>query len=59
MLDRDEKTVLACFPPDVPQEEMLEEADGRILVLMTLENSPAWIGGTYDGVKFHPPKENE
>ena len=57
MLDYDEKTVIACFPPNVPQDKMIEEANGRILIEMTFENSPAYIKGFYKDGKFYPPKE--
>jgi hypothetical protein len=57
MLDKDNETVIACFPPDVPVNEMLKEADGRDLILMTLENSPAYVKGKYKDGKFYPPKE--
>jgi hypothetical protein len=57
MLDRDEKTVIACFPPDILFEKIIEEADGRILIEMTIENSPAYIKGAYENGKFYPPKE--
>ena len=59
MLDRDDKTVIACFTPDIEEDKMLEEADGRILILMTPENSPAYIQGSYVDGKFYPPKGNE
>lgn len=59
MLDVDDKTVIACFPPDVAQDKMVEEANGRTLILMTPENSPAYIDGTYEDGKFYPPKGNE
>lgn len=57
MLDTDNTTVIACFPPNVPYDKMIEEANGRILIKMTLENSPAGIGWTYIDGKFHSPKE--
>ncbi len=57
MLDYNSNTVIAGFPPDVNQADMLKEADGRTLITMTLENSPAYIGGTYENGKFIPPKD--
>ena len=57
MLNIDNKTVIAVFPPDVPQDKILEEADGRTLIEMTPDNSPGYIGGTYEDGKFYPPKE--
>ena len=53
MLDKDNKTVVACFTPDVPYDKMIEEADGRTLIAMTIENSPAYINGTYKNGKFY------
>lgn len=52
MLDRDNETVIAAFPPDVSEEARLKEADGRMLIEMTLENSPGWIGAKYVNGKF-------
>lgn len=57
MLDTDNQTVIACFPPDVSQDKMLKEANGRTLIEMTFENSPGYINGTYENGKFYPPKE--
>jgi len=57
MLDTDNLTVIACFPPDVEHDKMIEEANGRTLIKMTTENSPAYIKGTYVDGKFYPPKE--
>ena len=56
LLDYDKKTVIGCFPPDVSFEEILVEAKGRILIEMTIGNSPAYIKGTYIDGKFYPPK---
>lgn len=57
MLDYNSNTVIALFTPDVSKEKMLEEANGRTLIKMTLENSPGYIGGIYENGKFYPPKE--
>lgn len=57
LLDTDNTTVIACFPPDLSDDKMLIEANGRILIKMTLENSPAYIKGSYVNGKFYPPKE--
>jgi hypothetical protein len=57
MLDTDNQTVIACFPPDVAQDKIIEEANGRTLIEMTFENSPAYIQGKYIDGKFYPPKE--
>jgi hypothetical protein len=58
LVDNNDK-VLTAYPPDFDTEQMVKEADGRRLVLMTIENSPAWINGTYKDGKFYPPKGNE
>ena len=57
LLDTDNKTVIDCFTHDVSKNKMLEEANGRTLIEMTIENSPAYINGTYVNGKFYPPKE--
>lgn len=57
MLGTDQMTVLACFPPDIPYQKVLEEANGAMLIEMTIENSPAGIGWFYIDGKFFPPKE--
>lgn len=41
--------------PDMTEKEILETANGRTLIPMTLENSPATIGGTYENGKFTLP----
>jgi hypothetical protein len=57
MLDYNTNKVIAVFSPDTPQDKMLEEADGKTLIEMTIENSPAGINWTYENGKFYPPKE--
>jgi len=57
MLDYNSNKVIAVFPPDVPQDKMLKEADGRTLIEMTIDNSPGYIGGIYENGKFYLPKE--
>ena len=57
LLDTDNLTVIACFTPDVEHKKIIEEANGRTLIKMTLENSPAYLNGTYVDEKFYPPKE--
>jgi hypothetical protein len=56
LLDNDGK-VLTAYPPDFNQEQMFKEADGRRLIEMTVENSPAYLNGIYKDGKFYPPKE--
>jgi hypothetical protein len=58
LLDRDNTTVVACFPPTLTYDKMLLMADGRQVILMTVENSPAFVGGKYINGKFHK-KEGE
>jgi hypothetical protein len=53
LLDRDNETVLACIPPSVTFDKMLSTADGRTTILMTFENSPAYVGGKYINGKFY------
>jgi hypothetical protein len=52
VLDTDNKTVIACAPPTLTYEEAVKEANGRILIEMTVENSPAWVGAIYENEKF-------
>ena len=59
VLDYNNKTVIGCYPPDIIFEKMIEDSNGRTLIFMTIENSPAWINGTYINGKFYPPKEIE
>ena len=59
LLDIDNTTVIACLPPDLSDDKVLAEANGRTLIKMTRENSPAYIKGTYVNGKFYPPKGNE
>jgi hypothetical protein len=53
VLDYDNKTVIGVLPPDMPEQTRLDEANGRILIPMTLENSPAYVGGIYVNGKFY------
>jgi hypothetical protein len=57
LLDIDNKTVISGFTPDVPFDKMIESANGRTLIKMTVENSPAGLNWTYVKGKFYPPKE--
>jgi hypothetical protein len=38
---------------------MLDEANGKILIKMTLENSPAYLAGKYKDGKFYPKQKAE
>jgi hypothetical protein len=53
VLDYDNKTVIGVYPPDCPKDVRLKDAKGRTQILMTLENSPAHVGGTYINGKFY------
>jgi hypothetical protein len=47
--------VIDCYV-DIPYDEMIKQAEQAgytDLVQMTLENSPAYIGGYWDGNKFY------
>jgi hypothetical protein len=55
VLDYDGKTVIGLYAPDVPEDVRNKDAEGRTQILMTLENSPAYINGTYVDGKFYLP----
>lgn len=57
MLDTDNETVIAIYPPDLKEEDVIKDANGKTLIKVTLENSPGWVKGTYKNGKFYPPKE--
>ena len=59
ILDTDNKTVWGVTNPDTPYEKSLEDANGKTLIKMTVENSPAGIGWSYVDGKFYPPKEKK
>ena len=59
LLDRDNETVLCCYPPTLPYDKIIAMADGRELILMTVENSPAYVGGKYLNGKFYPKDEEK
>ena len=59
LLDTDNTTVIHCFMPDITYDKIIEQANGRTLIKMTVENSPAGINWTYKDGKFYPPKEIE
>lgn len=56
VLDFDNKTVVGLYPPDYSEEFRLKDANGRMQIFMTPENSPAYIGGIYVNEKFYPPE---
>jgi hypothetical protein len=57
VLDYDNKTVIGIVPPDKTIEDFKEEINGRTTVKMTLENSPAFLLGTYENEKFYQKGE--
>jgi hypothetical protein len=61
VLDYNNEKVIGVIPPDqnIMHPEAKKEINGRTIILMTLENSPAGIGWTYEDGKFYPPKGNE
>ena len=58
ILDYDNKTVVDLVTPDKTLDEAKIKANGRILIEMTVQNSPAYLLGTYENKKFYPKKEN-
>jgi hypothetical protein len=57
VLDIDNETVVGVILPDVPEEKALKQTDPSRLIKMTIENSPAYMQGTYKDGKFYPKKE--
>jgi uncharacterized membrane protein len=57
VLDYDDKTVIGIVPPDKTIQDFKEEINGRTTVKMTLENSPAFLLGTYENGKFYQKGE--
>ena len=57
VLDYDDKTVIGIVPPDKTIQDFKEEINGRTTVKMTLENSPAFLLGTYENGKFYKKGE--
>lgn len=57
LVEKDTNIVLACIV-EVTYEEALEIAGENTLIKMTLDNSPAYVLGTWDGSKFYPAKEH-
>lgn len=64
LVEKNTNMVIACIHDKkfgnegYTYEEALEVAKDNILVEMTLENTPAYINGKYDGVKFYKPERN-
>ena len=55
ILDTDNETVLGVIFSDTDSEKQKEIAEGKTLILMTPENSPAYTSGKYIDGKFYPP----
>ena len=53
VLDYDNKTVIGLYPPDMPEDVRNKDAQGRTQILMTLENSPAYVNGIYFEGRFY------
>jgi hypothetical protein len=53
-----DKFVIDCLVGIPFEEAKTHEINERFLVEMTLENSPASIGGRYDGKTFSIPSDN-
>jgi len=60
LLGKDNTTVIGCYLPTVPKEIVEKESEeaGLQVILMTLENSPAYVNGKYIDGKFYPPEES-
>lgn len=56
VLGDDNKTVIGCITPDYTVEDALKMANGKKIIQMTLDNTPAYVNGTYENGKFYPPK---
>lgn len=56
-LAEDNKTVDAVLSPETPVEIIEEISKSKTLILMTVFNSPGYVGGTYENGKFYPPKK--
>ena len=53
-----EDGLVTAYLIGLSEKELSEEiASGKVLVEMTIENSPAIIGGRFDGQKFYGPGE--
>lgn len=57
VLGTDNKTVVGIIPPNVLEEDALQQSSSSIIIRITLENSPAYLWGTYKDGKFYPKKE--
>ena len=59
IIDRNTKQVISMLEPTATQEEIDKVLEKDDLVLMTLDNSPAYIYGYYiDGKFTHPALDN-
>jgi len=53
----DNEIVIDCIV-GVSYEEALQQSNGKQLVEMTIENSPAHLGARWDGKKFYEVDNN-
>jgi hypothetical protein len=56
LIEKDTNIVIACIV-EVTYEEAIKIAGDNILIEMNLDNSPAYLKGTWDGNKFYPEKQ--
>jgi hypothetical protein len=59
VLDYDNETVIGLYEPTIPEDVRSKDAQGRTQILMTLENSPAYVGGFYVNGKFYKGKNSK
>ena len=57
ILDYDNETVIGVVLPTATEAEAKAENPDRTLIKVTLENSPAYYYGKWDGKRFCPPSE--
>lgn len=55
ILDKITQQVIGCLEPIATQEDINITLKTHDLIKMTLENSPAYIGGYYSNGKFTDP----
>lgn len=48
--------VIECLIEMSLEEALLKEVDGNYIVEMTLDNSPAHVGGKFENKKFFKPQ---
>jgi hypothetical protein len=58
LVDKNTNQVINCIA-GIPYEEASSLAGENILIAMTLENSPAYLEGYWDGTRFLPSHREE